>query len=165
MTTDALEKFSLGDDLAEELLHKEPTIEWQVYIPDKQFGVMISLSESSHITGTLTILDDGTSEFKIDMITVAAAVQKRGIGTRLLELLLQEAQKYNADFLTGNVTSIAALKTRARLFGPENLIIWNTDQLKNRTSRVDQSIDELERLSTDGNCNFIVDAQLRGATF
>ncbi|OGY86069.1 MAG: hypothetical protein A2233_02615 [Candidatus Kerfeldbacteria bacterium RIFOXYA2_FULL_38_24] len=40
-------------------------------------------------------------------------------------MLISEAKKYGATTLSGNVTSLSALKTRARLFGKDNLKFQN----------------------------------------
>ncbi len=104
-----------------------PKVEWQTYIPEKQYGVLISLPYDCTITATLTYLDDTheQAEIYVDMFQVNDRLQGQGIGTRLMQALIHESMQYGAISMRGHVTSLSALKTRARIFGPANLHFYD----------------------------------------
>lgn len=111
----------------DEILGAEPKIEWFTYIPDRQYGVTISLAEGCSISATMTFPPNHTDEpsIYVDIFTVDKSHQGKGIGTMLLETLSHEAQKYGVKNLYGHVTSEEALKTRAKVFGENDLTFFS----------------------------------------
>jgi GNAT superfamily N-acetyltransferase len=106
----------------------KPQAEWHRTHPTLDiYDVSIDLPDNSSpyksfISGSL----DGTRgaddvELTVGMFEVHKDLQQKGIGTRLLQALATEGIKYDAKRLFGHVTSLSALKTRARVFGAENL--------------------------------------------
>jgi ribosomal protein S18 acetylase RimI-like enzyme len=111
----------------EEIKNTRPTGAWSTIIEGREYILGINLlnpesPSNSFITGTLTYFPDlGRSQMKINNFKVAEGLQGHGIGTRLLRNLVAEAQAYDADSITGHVTSESALRTRAKVFGKDNL--------------------------------------------
>ncbi len=103
----------------------QPSVEWVTYVPDKQYGVIVSLPYNCRISATLDYREDDRVILYIDMFTVNERIQKNGIGTRLLKALANEAKQYGTTELYGNITSLPALKTRANVFGSEHLEFYN----------------------------------------
>ncbi len=115
----------------QEIANAEPDIEWATYIPEKSYGVVISLPHECTISGTLNIQDDGSRTMKIDIFQVNEKLRSKGagtgsgIGTRLLEALVRESKKYEVSTLFGHITSKSALATRAKVCGKKNLEFYN----------------------------------------
>lgn len=113
---------SVVDSSLEEIRIADPKVEWKIYIPDKQWGVVVSLPHDCFIVGTLTESDKGKMWMKIDMFQVNEALRGAGVGERLLRILADEAKQYGAGVLVGHVTSKAALATRKKVFGEEGMV-------------------------------------------
>ena len=115
----------------EEIRNSEPKVGWVTYIPDKSYGVIISLPHECAISATLSISGDKSRTMKIDVFQVNEELRSKGagtgsgIGTRLLIALVKEAKEYEATTLFGHVTSKSALGTRAKVCGKENLEFYN----------------------------------------
>ena len=123
-------------NMLEQIKNAEPEIEWQTYIPDKQFGVVIKLPHECFISATLNIDDAGSRRMYIDIFQAnkklrgTARGDSSGIGKRLLTSLVEEAKKYNVTKLAGHTTSKSALATRARVCGQENLAFYKHGTIK-----------------------------------
>ena len=102
-----------------------PNVMWNTYIPNKQFGVVISLPHGCSITGTLTYDDSNSAAMYIDMFTVSGALQGKGLGAMLVRLLAKEAREYGATSISGNITSKSALGAMAKATGKNNLLFFN----------------------------------------
>lgn len=109
----------------DEIARAKPIAKWKTYIKGKQYGVVISLLQENTIAGTLNVFEDGSRSMYVDIFGVREELQSRGLGTRLLRNLTAEAVSYGATILSGHVTSESALKTRARVFGRDNLQFYN----------------------------------------
>jgi len=90
------------------------------------------------------------------MLKVNEQIQRGGIGTRLLQSLAVEGKKYGATELYGHVTSESALKTRAKVFGKENLRFFNHYTKK----PVGINYEEVLKNSSDGRVDFDVEVDL-----
>jgi len=111
--------------LIEEIAKARPKASWKTYIPDQQYGVVITLPHENFISGTLTDINNSERQIYIDMFNVPDNLQKQGLGTKLLKSLTAEAKYYNATMLNGHITSDSALKTTAKVFDKENLQFYN----------------------------------------
>lgn len=126
-----------------------PTVEWFTYEPDKSYGASVRLPQG-FISGSLTVDDKGRYAY-IDMFEVDKASQGKGIGTKLLKGLASEVKAYGASTLNGHVTSESALRTRARVFGKENLLFYN------HTTGTKLDITYEEALKENPDVNVVVD--------
>ncbi len=98
----------------------EPQIEWQTYIPDKQYGVVIKLPFNCSITGTLNLDEKKQASIYLDVFEVNEKLRGRGIGSKLIKLLIDEGKKYEAQSLSGHFTSVSALKALSKVVGESN---------------------------------------------
>ncbi len=99
-----------------------------------QYLLTVSLPHGCVINGILTFQTENTdnSVLYINSFQVPSDYQGKGIGKRLLRSLVTCAKTYGAIKVIGNVTSASALKTRARVFGKENLIFYQRGALGDR---------------------------------
>jgi len=93
-----------------------PDVDWKIYIPEKQYGVVIKLPYDCFITGTLNIGENEQNDIYIDMVSVNEKLRSNGIGPKLERLLAEEAKKYGAVSLSGHITSEEALSARMKAF-------------------------------------------------
>lgn len=143
-----------ADRWAEEVAKESPRVAWVTYVPDRQYGVVISLPHECSVSGTLTYREDGTADLYVDIFHVHEALQRRGIGGRLMRALIKEGLEYGASTLSGHVTSKSALATRARVFGPKNLYFYTPGaRLSARTTY--EEAQKLEKV------DFIVSSSLK----
>lgn len=156
ITTQNIEKTS--EQMLEEIQKAKPQVEWVTYVPDKQYGTTISLPFGCHISGSLNYLNNERTQAQmyIDMFKVNEQIQRGGIGTRLLQSLAVEGKKYGATELYGHVTSESVLKTRAKVFGKENLRFFNHYTKK----PVGINYEEALKNSSDGRVDFDVEVDL-----
>ena len=126
-----------------------PTVEWVTYKPDKLYGASVKVPEGL-ISGSLTVGENGSYGY-IDIFQVDPQFQGKGIGTELLKAFASELKAYGATSLDGHVTSLSALKTRARVFGEENL------QFHNHITGQKMDINYGEALKENPNINVVVD--------
>lgn len=122
-TQEQLEKSP--EQMLEDIQAARPVVEWVTYVPDKQYGAKVSLPHECFIGGNINYLDENKAQLYIDMFQVNEKIQKGGVGTRLLKSFVAEGKDYGATELYGHITSDSALKTRARVFGLENLEFYN----------------------------------------
>lgn len=108
------------EQMLREINEAVPNVEWQTYIPEKQFGVVIKLPFECSITGTLTIEKEKRNLY-LDIFYVNEKLRGHGIGPRLIKLLIDEGRKYGASTLSGRFTSEAALKSLSKVAGEKNL--------------------------------------------
>jgi GNAT superfamily N-acetyltransferase len=113
------------EKMLEDIQAAHPKAEWVTYIQDKQYGATVSLPHECSISGNITYLNEENARLYIDMFQVNEKIQKGGVGTRLLKSFVAEGKDYGATELYGHITSDSALKTRARVFGKENLEFYN----------------------------------------
>ncbi len=137
--------------LIEEVAKARPKASWKTYVPDQQYGVVITLPHENFISGTLIDKNNSERQIYIDMFQVPDELQKQGIGTRLLKLLVAEAKYYDADTLGGHITGDSALKTTAKVFGKENLQFYNHVTGK----KLDQTYEQA--LKENPDVNIVVD--------
>lgn len=88
--------------------------------PKGESALKIKLPHDCSIRGALIDRTEGREMF-ISNFQVNPKLQQHGIGPRLLKSLIAVAKLYDVKYLTGHVTSEAALKTRARLVGEDNV--------------------------------------------
>lgn len=119
------EKGLSPEQILEEIQKAKPNVKWVTYEPDKKYGAKVSLPHECFISGNITYIDEKRAQLYIDMFQVNEKIQKGGIGTRLLKSFVAEGKDYGATELYGHITSDSALKTRARVFGAENLEFYN----------------------------------------
>ena len=68
-------------------------------------------------------------------IEVSEELRHNGIGEKLLKFLADEAKKRGVTTLNGNITNVAALKTRVKVFG-DSLNIFMPDPVTGKMSKV-----------------------------
>ena len=107
-------------EMLREVQEATPKAHWKTRSSEFLSSVVISLPHGSAIEGLLTTDASGKDMFVSD-IHVHPDLRKNGIGTRLLKSLAVEAKKHDATSLSGHVVTEAALQTRAKVFGAENL--------------------------------------------
>ena len=136
-----------------EIEQSDPSIDWEIYIPEKQFGVVISLPHECFITATLNIDDEGGRSMYIDIFQVDPKLRGKskgegaGIGTRLLQTLIEQAKIYDVSVLSGHFTSKSALATLARVCGNERLDFYS----HGGTKKVDKTFGEIMSESDSKN--------------
>jgi GNAT superfamily N-acetyltransferase len=107
------------DAMAEEISLAEPEIE-----EHESGGVTnfrISLPYGCEITGYNEKRADGSWESNSQFLNVPKEFRKKGIGRRLIQAWADWAREKGVTKLRGHVTSVAALATRASVFGEDNL--------------------------------------------
>ena len=125
------------DSLITEISKAKPQAQWHRSHPTLDiYDVSIRLPHDCLISGTLDASSgEENAEISVDIFQVNDVLQKKGIGTRLLQSLTTQGIKYGAKSLFGHVTSLSALKTRARVFGQDNLHFFTYNPLtKDRKS-------------------------------
>lgn len=124
-----------------------PTAEWATYIPNKEYGVTVSLPHGCFVTATMSYPDESGSHphLYLDMISVNNDLKRNDIGTRLLKALIREAKAFGATTLVGNVTSAAALATRVKVCGKNNVRFF-TKNLSERGTEMKLTFDEAKKL-------------------
>ena len=135
--------------IKEQLEKTKATVEWECLTPNEYYALMVKLlGEKNYISGRLSYYEPGSALIYIDMFHVDEKMRQMGVGTKLIKSFIAEAMQYGAKILKGHVTSESALRTRARVFGSENLqfFIHGTD------TRKDISYEE----ALVGNFNFDV---------
>lgn len=133
-----------------------PSVEWVTHIPEKSYGVTISLPHDCFVSATLNVAEDSRRLY-IDMISVNENLRSEGIGQRLLKKLLEEAKKYEATELYGHITGVAALKARAAVVGSQNLKFYSHATKKPIEG---MTIEEAIKESHDGNLSYDVGVDL-----
>lgn len=109
----------------EEVKNAEPEPKWTVEIPEKQYGLVIRLPHECFVSATLNVAGDQSRSIYIDYFQVNEKLKGQGIGTRLLQALREEARKFGVTTIGGHITSKAALAVRAKVFGKENITMYN----------------------------------------
>lgn len=118
----------------------KPIAKWECYKRDREYGVVISLgSDKNFISASLSYDESGLGLVYVDMFQVSQPA--KGLGTRLLKSLVSESTVYGAKYLMGHVTSESALKTRARVFGKENLLFFDHESKKPLSLSYDEVLD------------------------
>lgn len=112
--------------------------------PD-EYTIKISLPHMCSITGILVYptLTSNDSSLYINMFNLPEEFQQKGIGQRLLQCIVAYAKTYGATVLSGNVTSRAALKTRARVFGQDKLTFYSRTGLGKKGDQIIRNFDEI----------------------
>lgn len=68
-----------------------------------------------------------------------STLQGRGIGTRMFQILLEEARKLGIKVITGNIRTVGGLKTRARIFGEDNMTFFEKNDEWEKGERINKS--------------------------
>ncbi len=124
-TVDEEQKNAEIERMVKEISDVAPQASWETYSEGKSYGLRISLPHDCFIKGNLEYKSNGRALLYVVMFQVNNALSGKGIGNRLMRAFVKEGMEYDAVELNGHVTSESALKTRARVFGEENLEFYN----------------------------------------
>ena len=137
------------EKLLQEIAGVDAQKSWCTYLEDRSYGLTVSLPHACSISGTLNIRKNEQNSLYIDMLVVPEALQRKSIGTRLLREFILEAVKYDATWLVGHVTSIAALRTLAKVCGKDNLEFFDRHTSSKKDVNYEQVVSEAARSQTD----------------
>jgi len=106
------------------------------------------------------ILVDVTSDqtvARVGEIWVSHWLRRHGIGERLLRSFTAVAKESGSSYITGHVVSPTALRLRERVFGVDNVQIYDTDF---PTMELPFTVNEANQVIQRARCGFIVRSYL-----
>lgn len=136
------------ESMIEQINQAEPDITWYKVKENKEYDVVIKLPFGCLISAQLYVDDRERNHISIAMFQINEQLRSqerggsKGVGTRLLKILMDEAKKYEVVDIYGNVTSKAALATRAKVFGSKNLKFYNHITKQEVDKTFDQIMEE-----------------------
>lgn len=148
-----------------ELISNSPTVLEEEKVgeyPDR-YSLTVSLPYNCVINGILTFQNQDTNDsvLYINMFQVPDDYRGKGVGQRLMRSLVAKAKKYGATQVSGNVTSESSVRTRARVFGVDNLVFFQRGALGMRGDAMPVSYEQVIEKFQKPDFSCFVDVDLR----